>query len=424
MRTRTPFRLFCQKARLLSGLALAVLLSGQVSAARVYEDQRITPSDGAEYDTFGVAIGASHGVTIFGARQDSDDNSYRSGSAYLYNSKTGSPIRKLTASDAQDSEYFGSSVATDGTTAIVGAWGSEVNGTNSGAAYLFDVATGNQRVKLTPPSGAYNDYFGSSVAVGNGVALVGASGNDDRTSGGGAAYLFNSTTGRFIDKLLPSSLGYQSQFGVSAAINGNRAIVGSNGGAYLYDTTTRAELGLLTPTNGTYSDQFGMTVAINSQYALVGAQNDGDGGSQSGAAYLFDLDTGEQIFKLTADDASDYDYFGSSVAINDGFALIGAYAEDEFGGDAGAAYLFDLSTGLQVDKLIASDGDSSDNFGNALALDGGMAIIGAWHDGPNGYRSGSAYLFTVAEVPEPTTAMLVLVGMSLLLGGSSRRRVH
>ena len=299
MKTRTLQRLFRMKTRLLSGLALALLLSGQASAARVYEDQRITPNDGAAYDTFGVAIGASNGVTIFGARQDGDDNSYQSGSAYLYNSKMGNQLRKLTASDAQDYDYFGSSVATDGTTAIVGAWGSDVNGSSSGAAYLFDVATGNQRVKLTPTSGAYKDYFGSSVAVGNGVALVGASGNDDRTSGGGAAYLFNSTTGSFIDKLLPGSLGYQSQFGVSAAIDGNRAIIGSNGGAYLYDTTTRAELGLLTPTNGTYSDQFGMTVAISDQYALVGAQHD------SGWKWFSDQErltcltshTGEQLFK-------------------------------------------------------------------------------------------------------------------------------
>ena len=99
--------------------------------------------------------------------------------------------------------------------------------------------------------------------------------------------------------------------------------------------------------------------------------------------------------------------------------------EDEFGSDAGAAYLFDLSTGLQVDKLIASDGDSSDNFGNALALDGGMASIGAWKNDPNGTSSGSAYRYAVGEnVPEPATGMLVLVGASLLLGGSSRRRVR
>ena len=427
MRTRTPLRLFCQKARLLSGLALAVLLSGQASAGRMNDDLRITPADGARDDRFGTSISMSNGVAIISAIND-DDNGVDSGSVYLYHSATGRKIRKLTASDTQGSKRFGSSVAINGTSVIVGASGEDRNGadwgSNHGSAYLFDSTTGNQRHKLIPLDGNSEDYFGNSVAVGNGIALVGAPGKDDRGSSSGAVYLFNASTGSQIDKILPSDIGFSSEFGMSAAINGNRAIIGSVGAAYIYDTSSGTQLNKFTSSSGNAYDNFGKTVAIDDQYALVGALGDRENGSWSGAAYLFDLDTGAELFKLVADDGQASDYFGSSLAISDGLALIGAYNEDDRGDNAGAAYLFDLSTGEQLAKLLARDGSAGDMLGSALALDGGKAILGAWRDNRNGTYSGSAYLFTVAEVPEPTTAMLVLVGVSLLLGGSSRRRVR
>ena len=74
-------------------------------------------------------------------------------------------VCELLPSDGTAGDWFGWSVATNGTTAIVGAYRDDDNGEDSGSAYLFDVATGQQIAKLLPYDGAANDRFGYSVAI-------------------------------------------------------------------------------------------------------------------------------------------------------------------------------------------------------------------------------------------------------------------
>jgi hypothetical protein len=76
--------------------------------------------------------------------------------------------------------------------------------------------------------------------------------------------------------------------------------------------------------------------------------------------------------------------------------------------DSGTAYFFDIFTGNQLAKLLPSDGEAGDNFGNygGVGLSGTTAIVGAYGDGDNGSRSGSAYLFDApnCETLASTTA--------------------
>ena len=50
------------------------------------------------------------------------------------------------------------------------------------------------------------------------------------------------------------------------------------------------------------------------------------GGTVPAAAYA---DLGDQLFTLLPDDGAGGDYFGTSVAINDGIAIVGPYADDD-----------------------------------------------------------------------------------------------
>ncbi len=81
------------------------------------------------------------------------------------------------------------------TTAIVGAQWDDANGTNSGSAYLFDSRTGFQIATLLPSDGAADDEFGVSVAIsgspGKEVAIVGSFRDDDNGDESGSAYLFD-----------------------------------------------------------------------------------------------------------------------------------------------------------------------------------------------------------------------------------------
>ncbi|MHA1600102.1 MAG: FG-GAP repeat protein, partial [Alphaproteobacteria bacterium] len=81
---------------------------------------------------------------------------------------------KLTADDAELGDEFGRSVAVNGNLAIVGVFGDDDDGTNSGSAYLFDVVSGELLSKLTASDATIYDAFGWSVGISGDIAIVGA----------------------------------------------------------------------------------------------------------------------------------------------------------------------------------------------------------------------------------------------------------
>ena len=205
--------------------------------------------------------------------------------------------QKLTAPDGANEDYFGNSVAIDGTRALVGAYGDDDNGNDSGSAYLFDTTTGSLLQKLTAPDGASGDAFGVSVAIDGTTALVGSWLDRDNGNNSGSAYLFDTTTGSLLQKLTAPDGAKGDIFGISVAIDGTTALVGAmfdddngndSGSTYLFDTTTGSLLQKLTAPDGATMDYFGFSVAIDGTTALVGAYLDDDNGSDSGSAYLFE----------------------------------------------------------------------------------------------------------------------------------------
>ncbi|MDP6583398.1 MAG: FG-GAP repeat protein, partial [Anaerolineales bacterium] len=140
-----------------------------------------------------------------------------------------------------------------------------------------------------------------------------------------------------------------------------------------------------------------ISVAIDGNLAIVGVRYDDDNGYNSGSAYIFRFDgsTWQEEAKLTADDGASEDLFGCSVAISGDVALIGSRYDDDNGYNSGSAYIYrfnGIDTWQQEAKLLASDGASSDYFGVSVAIDGNLAIIGAYGDDDNGWDSGSAYI--------------------------------
>ncbi len=334
---------------------------------------KLLPDDGAAGDEFGVAVAISGSRAIVGAHGYA--NGLFSGSAYLFDTVTGQQITKLLPSDSANYDYFGSSVAIGSTAAIVGARFDDDNGTSSGSAYLFDITSGQQIAKLIPNDGAEGDRFGVSVAISGNTAIVGAAYNDDNGINSGSAYLFDTTTGQQIDKLLPDDGASGDAFGNSVAISGSFAVIGStyaddngpsSGSAYLFDTSSGQQIAKLLPLDGEAGDQFGLFVAISGDTAVVGAHGNDDNGTNSGSAYLFDTKTGQQIDKILPNDGDDEDEFGRSVAISGNMAFVGALNDDDHGTDSGAAYLF----GLSIPEVCPADltGDGTLNFFDVSAF--------------------------------------------------------
>jgi esterase/lipase superfamily enzyme len=374
---------------------------------------KLLASDGTTNDYFGMTVAISGNYAIVGANGD-DDNESNSGSAYIFELSNGTwtEKQKLLASDADNNDRFGHSVAISGNYAIVGAYYNDDNGSNSGSTYIFELSNGtwSQKQKLLASDGAHSDSFGASVAISGNYAIVGAYGNDDNGDSSGSAYIFELSNGTWTEKqkLLASDADNNDRFGHSVAISGNYAIVGAyynddngsdSGSAYIFELSNGnwSEKQKLLASDGASGDYFGSDVAISGNYAIVGANGDDDNGSGSGSAYIFELSNGtwSQKQKLLASDGAYPDSFGGSVAISGIYAVVGAYYDDDNGSYSGSAYIFELSNGTwsQKQKLLASDGAGFDYFGHSVAISGNYAIVGAYADADNTSYSGSAYIF-------------------------------
>tara|TARA_R110000744_G_C19363452_1_gene561642 strand:+ start:812 stop:2176 length:1365 start_codon:yes stop_codon:yes gene_type:complete len=389
----------------LTAIVIFTLVALPATGQVINEDFKFIPSDAAGGERFGFSIAIDNGVVAVGANRD-DDNGTKSGSAYIFDASTGAQLFKLLPSDGAANDAFGYSIAIDNGVVAVGAVGDGDNGSSSGSAYLFDALTGVQIAKLLPSDGEFNDRFGYSIAIHNGIVAVGATQSDDNGSDSGSVYLFDALTGVQITKLLPNDQETQ-WFGSSIAIDTGIVAVGAmfdneggsySGSAYLFDASTGVQIAKLLPSDGEIDDRFGGSIAISNGVVAVGALNDDDGGSDSGSAYLFDASSGVQIAKLIPSDGDVYDQFGISIAIDNGIVAVGAYLDEDNGRSSGSAYLFDASTGGQITKLLPSDGTSHDHFGLSVAIDNGVVVVGAQRGAENGIGSGTGYLFSTPSL--------------------------
>ena len=329
---------------------------------------------------------------VFGNKGEIRNLSFASSEA----ATVASTENKITASDGANDDTFGSSVAVGNGRIVVGAHYDDDGGSDSGSAYIFDL-DGTQLAKITASDGAAGDNFGTSVAVGNGRIVVGAF-DDDNGSNSGSAYIFD-LDGTQLAKITASDGAANDYFGGRVAVGNGRIVVGANGdgdngsdsgSAYIFDLDG-TQLAKITAADGAAGDRFGESVAVGNGRIVVGALYDDDNGSASGSAYIFDLD-GTQLAKITASDGGTGDNFSKSVAVGNGRIVVGAWGKVV----GGSAYIFDLD-GTQLAKIDASDGGAGDGFGGSVAIGNGRIVVGANGDDDNGSDSGSAYIYNTNE---------------------------
>jgi hypothetical protein len=381
---------------------------------------KLVASDAADYDAFGVSVALDGDTALIGADKDEHDGVMWAGSAYVF-VHTGdiwTEQAKLTASDAESGDYFGRCVTLDGDTAIIGAHQDDHDGVYSaGSAYVF-VRSGEawtEQAKLTAWDAEPSDYFGWSVTLDGDTAVIGADHDDyDGMNDAGSAYVFVRTGEVWSEqaKLTASDAESTNLFGWSAALDGDTALIGAHGAdsyagsAYVFVRTGDAwvQQAKLTASDAESGDYFGRCVTLDGDTAIIGAhQDDHDGVYSAGSAYVF-VRSGEawtEQAKLTAWDAEPSDYFGWSVTLDGDTVVIGAYKHGHGGGPrTGSAYQF-VRTGeewAEQFEMIAWDAAQDDFFGWSVALDGDTAVSGAYgDDNANGSNAGAAYVFTLFD---------------------------
>ena len=216
-----------------------------------------------------------------------------------------------------------------------------------------------------------------------------------------------------IQQLTASDATNGDHFGTRLHLFGELVVVGAtkggdlanSGAAYVFrldqNTAQWAQEQRITPIDPGVGDNFGISTVINPvdpNVIIVGAYLDDDNGGNSGSAYVFRYNPDSQLWaqeqKLTAWDGDELDRFGFAVSIWDDVAMVGAYVDEDPDQGTGSVYVFGYDapsqTWVQQQKLIPSDPGS---FGRSLSLQGDVALIGAPSDVEQGFAAGAAYIF-------------------------------
>lgn len=324
-------------------------------------EQRISASDGAAWDRFGYSVSIDGNVCAIGA--------YGPGAAYIfrYNGSSWVEEQKLIPSD--EARIFGYAIAVEGDVCLVGSPTALVGGVTKGAVYVFryNGSSWVQEQKLSASDGEYTDQFGEAVSISGNLCLIGMPNDDVNGTNTGSAYIFEYNGSSWVEQQKLSPTGTRDnweRFGRSVSIDSNSRIcvIGASGDSeaaddagatYVYDDYF--EIGSwnfrtkLTAPDAAEDDAFGRSVSINGDMCVVGSYLDDDLGAASGSAYVYKFEPyitpipiWVYVDKLTASDGEYRDYFGESVAIDGNNVLVGAPA-DYKDPAIGSVYIYDLT---------------------------------------------------------------------------------
>jgi uncharacterized membrane protein len=270
-----------------------------------WKTNKFITKDGDFCDNVGFSVAvSSNGNTVLAGVYGDDGYS---GSFYRFHWNDSTwETNKFIAYDHGGADYFGFSLAMspDGNTIVVGAFGDDDMGANSGSLYRFHWNGSMWETnKFIAYDGADVDNFGISVAVSaDGNTLVaGTYGDDDKGLNSGSIYRFHyNGSGWETNKFLAQDGAAGDNFGYSVAVsaNGDTIIAGANcdddngidsGSIYcFYWNGTEWEMNKFLAQDGAAGDNFGISVAISAdgKSIIAGSNLDDDMGADSGSFYL------------------------------------------------------------------------------------------------------------------------------------------
>ncbi len=396
---------------------------------------KLLAPDGNANSQFGYAVAFDGDTVVVGARGTDPSNK---GAAYVFvrSGASWAPQAKLTSADGGSGDRFGESVGISGNTLIIGAPLHDNFAPfdrNKGGAYIFTRSgvTWTEQAKLTASNPQDFDFFGSKVAVEGDTAIIGApqSNGDVRI---GSAYVFtrNGTNWSQQAKLAADDGAKGNNFGVSLSLSGDTAVVGASsstvngtafqGATYVFTRTGAnwSQQAKLTASDGANSWFFGFSALLKNDTLAVGAPGALMNGKLSqGAVYLFSRtgNSWSQQTKLLAPDGNANDQFGSSIALDGSFLIAGTPQKtvnlfnDVDTQQHGAIYIFSSLVNNDIPKI-----ESVKVKGKKLL------VTGTNFEAPSFvYLNGEKQKKSVNDEASPTTLVVGLKAGKLLAPGQT-----
>jgi hypothetical protein len=377
-----------------------------------WTEQIVTEDDGVADDRFSTAVAVSGDTAVIASavwsynaagavraangKSGASVNANQRGAIYIFTRQDGvwTQTQKLFASDAAEYSNFGSALALEGDNLLVASLNANVGDVSQeGAVYAFTRSgdTWTQTQKISSSDGASADAFGSAVALHGTTAVIGAlDGHPNGNTMQGKAYVFTLADGIWTEQqiLVADDGASNDRFGQSLAFDGTTILIGAPtlpynfnhaGWVYAFEQSggSWAQTAKIIPQDTAVGDQFGYAIGVAGDTALISSI-----GNQfaHGAVYVFahSGDAWTQMQKFSPDDSASGDQFGNALAMQDGTAIVGAQAMVA-GEQKGTAYVVQASGGVWGTpmKLVEGGAGSLDLFGSAVAYDGTTALVGA-----------------------------------------------
>ena len=370
---------------------------------------------------FGRAIALGEEVLAVGAPDQNGMPGKQPGRVYLFQYEQDSWIEaaQLSSSDRDDGfqydQHFGMTVAMAGDLLFIGAPNADDRqvGDNSGAVYIFHNGPDGwgEIERLVAEQPIANARFGYRLEVSGDTLVVGEGYQSIQlhffqNQGDG----WRQQTSLEIPQIddLETSVGAMALYGDTLAVSvvadqGEREQTRISNQVVIYQRRTgqweQAEVLLFGETGWDYSRALSLDGSQGQASRLAVGTARSQSGFMAGAVYIYDLGPSgwERSVTLTAPDGQFMDMFGNSLALDGDLLLVGAAMTSEDSFWDGVAYVFQYHQGSWVDQLRLTppeDGGFGDFFGSSVAVNGDTYLISA----PNEFGN-AVYVYEIGERP-------------------------
>jgi hypothetical protein len=387
---------FSRTSTIASAVIAGAMTLFATSALAQYPSLRLVPkeakpSEGNGYTKNSAAAG--YGKVALGSPDALNLGSVATGAVYIWDVKTAAQGKTVypPAADAVANMDFGAAVAISGKHLVVGA-----PGAGTGAVYIFDVNTGALLKKVTFASSVAGDGFGSAVALDRDQLVIGAPFDDDNGADAGNVIVHNMLTSTNITAKpvgATTALAAGANYGSSVAIRNGVILVGAPGAeiAHLVDAgSADSWLAELEDPAGAAGDRFGESVCFMGQLDIGVSSPLADDGAlvDCGAVTRFEISEVVLPVLITTDyGLTNGDKFGSSLAGAPYQLYAGMSSFDAGLVDTGAV------APLGAPTLSPAGSVAGDQLGASVAYADAVVVTSAPGDDTKGANAGALWMF-------------------------------